>query len=154
MFYFSGFDTANASRISRFVKSFGCEIPTSIHHSILSVLNKNIIKVRCQNGFKFSKPISSKTISSSNDFISLKKKFQFIRCRNSKIVNNVLPKCVPVNVASNKLHKIEIPNARRSPSSRDRSGNRQWMTQQQGHEQNVIAKHRHKMSRNAKGMYK
>ena len=73
--------------VQKIVKTFGCDIPTSIHHSVMSIVNEHTLKVRCQKGFQFG----GLNLTNNN---RTKKKIRFIKCRNSVIVNNVLPKCV------------------------------------------------------------
>ena len=81
--YISDLDSSN--EVQRIVKTFGCEIPTTVHHSIMSIINEHTLKVHCQKGYEFE--------SSSFSNRSVKKKIRFIRCRNSKILNKRLPKC-------------------------------------------------------------
>ena len=81
----------SAHTIKTIVNTFGCEIPTTIHHSVLSILNEHTLKVRCQKGYEFG---GSNNFSRSSS--RFKKKIRFIKCRNSTIVNNVLPKCIRI----------------------------------------------------------
>ena len=93
LFKCSCLDSANA--VNRIINSFGCEIPTSIQHSILSIVNEHTLKVRCQKGYEFG---GSDNFSTNRS----KRKIRFVQCRNSVIINNVLPRCIP---NGNSLHR-------------------------------------------------
>ena len=83
--------------IEKAVKTFGCEIPTNIHHSIMSIVSQHTLRVRCQKGYKFeiSGVVRPKHLS--------KKNLRYLKCRNSKIVNKYLPKCIRIH---NDVHQM------------------------------------------------
>ena len=83
--------------IKKAVKTFGCEIPTNVHHSIMSIVSRHTLRVRCQKGYKFEKPgvVRPKLLR--------KKNIRYLRCRNSKIVNKYLPKCIRIH---NDVHQM------------------------------------------------
>ena len=83
--------------IEKAVKTFGCEIPTNVHHSIMSIVSQHTLRVRCQKGYKFEKSgvVRQKHLR--------KKNLRYLKCRNSRIVNKYLPKCIRIH---NDVHQM------------------------------------------------